>query len=188
MQMSQVLSINRVFLHKLHHPPCYLGNLPTTADNFTRMIVTLGPNLKAKKGLSSIPSKWLPQDFGTIFLTKASARVWYDGASSWLWNFPPLSSAGKVPQVRWVGNLFSRSKDFTMFFTRCYFKLRHRKRRPFISEWDVRSNDFRTLRRLSTVFFHFKISMRCWDFNHVINEVRIPYLLGYKPRPQTPNL
>ena len=26
MQISQVLSINRVFLHKLHHPPCYLGD------------------------------------------------------------------------------------------------------------------------------------------------------------------
>ena len=26
MQMSQVLSINRVFLHKLQHPPCYLGD------------------------------------------------------------------------------------------------------------------------------------------------------------------
>ena len=63
---------------------------------------------------------------------------------------------GKVPQVRWVGNLFSHSKDFTMFFTKCYFKLRHRKRRPFISECDVRPNDFRTLRQLSTVFFSFQ--------------------------------
>ena len=39
-----------------------------------------------------------------------------------------------------------------MFFTKCYFKLRHRKRRPFISESDVRPNDFRILRWLSTVF------------------------------------
>ena len=39
-----------------------------------------------------------------------------------------------------------------MFFTKCYFKLRHRKRRPFISESDVRPNDFRILRWFSTVF------------------------------------
>ena len=29
----------------------FLGNLPTTADNLTGMIVTLGPSLKRKKGL-----------------------------------------------------------------------------------------------------------------------------------------
>ena len=38
MQMSQVSNLNRVFLHKLHH----------TADNFTRMIVTLGPSPKTR--------------------------------------------------------------------------------------------------------------------------------------------
>ena len=32
------------------------------------------------------------------------------------------------------------------------FKLRHRKRRPFISERDFRQNDFQTSRWLSTVF------------------------------------
>ena len=58
------------------------------------------------------------------------------------------------------------------FFTKCYFKLRHRKRRPFISECGVRLNGFQQF------FFYFKISMRCWDFNHVIDEVWIPYLLG----------
>ena len=34
----------------------------------------------------------------------------------------------------------------------CYFKRRNLKRRPFISERDVRQNDFRTLRWLSIVF------------------------------------
>ena len=34
----------------------------------------------------------------------------------------------------------------------CHFKLRHRKRRPFISERDVRQSDLRTTRWLSTVF------------------------------------
>ena len=30
------------------------------------------------------------------------------------------------------------------FFTMCHFKRRHRKRRPFISERDIRQNGFRT--------------------------------------------
>ena len=31
------------------------------------------------------------------------------------------------------GKLFSRTKDFAVFFTMCHFRLRHRKRRSFIS-------------------------------------------------------
>ena len=50
-------------------------------------------------------------------------------------------------------NLFSRTKDFTVSsFTGCHFKLRHRKRQPFLSERYFRQNDFRTPRWLSTIF------------------------------------
>ena len=35
---------------------------------------------------------------------------------------------------------------FTVYFTMGHFKLRHQKRRPLISEHDVRPNDFRTPR------------------------------------------
>ena len=48
--------------------------------------------------------------------------------------------------------LFSRTKDFTLFFSECYFKLRNRKRRPFVSERDVRQDDFRTISWLPAVF------------------------------------
>ena len=33
--------------------------------------------------------------------------------------------------------IYSPAKDVTVFFTKCYFKLRNRKRRPLISERDV---------------------------------------------------
>ena len=36
----------------------FLGNLPTTADNLSRMIVILGPSLKMKKGLHVYLSKF----------------------------------------------------------------------------------------------------------------------------------
>ena len=97
----------------------------------------------------------------------AAAKIWEDGVFPWLWNLLTLSSAGKVSRVRWVWHLFYRTKDFTMFFTMCHFKLRHRKRQSFISERDVRQNDFRTPRWLSIVFFYFKIKIWCWDFNQV---------------------
>ena len=33
--------------------------------------------------------------------------------------------------------IYSPAKDVTVFFTKCYFKRRNRKRRPLISERDV---------------------------------------------------
>ena len=47
----------------------------------------------------------------------------------------------------------------SIFFTMCRFKLRYRKRRPFIYERDFRQNDFRTPRLLSTVFVFQNLDM-----------------------------
>ena len=49
--------------------------MPTTADKFTRVIVTFGPSLKTKRSLLSYPFKELLKDFGTTFLIEASAKV-----------------------------------------------------------------------------------------------------------------
>ena len=54
----------------------------------------------------------------------------------------------------------------------CHFKLRNRKRRPFIFERDVRQNVFQTQRWLQQ-FLYFRIKIWCWDFNLVIIEVWI---------------
>ena len=50
--------------------------LPTTADQFTKVIVTLGPSLKMKRGLLFYPFKELPYDWGTTFIIEAPAKVW----------------------------------------------------------------------------------------------------------------
>ena len=54
-------------------------------------------------------------------------------------------------------------KIYRVFFTMFHFKFRHQKRRPFISERDVRRNDFRTQRWLST-FFVFQNLDLMWGF------------------------
>ena len=145
MQMSKLFNINGIFFHKSRHPSCCSGNLPTR-------IVTLGPSLKTNQCLIGYPVKRLPEDFGTSFLVEASTKVWQDGVFAWLWNLLTLSSAGKVSRVRWVWSYSPVQRIWQYFFTMCHFKLRYRKRRPFIYERDFRQNDFRTPRLLSTVF------------------------------------
>ena len=74
------------------------------------------------------------------------------------------------------------------FFTKCYFKLRHRKRRPFISECDVRPNGFQQFFFLFQNFdamLGFQSRDR-WSLNTVFTWLEADP--GYKPRPQTSNL
>ena len=49
--------------------------MPSTADKFTRAIVTLGPSLKTKRGLLFYPFKNFGKILGTTFLIEASAKV-----------------------------------------------------------------------------------------------------------------
>ena len=76
MQASEVFSINRVFFHKLHHPPCCLSNFPDYGLQFHEDDRNTRSQSQNEEGLSSIPSRDFPWDLGTNFLTEASAKVW----------------------------------------------------------------------------------------------------------------
>ena len=62
---------------------------------------------------------------------RSSAKAWYDGVFPCSSNLPTFSSADKVSRVRWEWNLFSRSKDLTVFLLCAVLSLdTSRKRRP----------------------------------------------------------
>ena len=169
--MSPVLSINRVFLHKLHHPPCCLGNFADWGRQFYEDDRDTWSQSQNEEGPSPLS---LQSDFRRILAQPSSLK--HQQRSDTMVPFRAYEiSFLFLLLVKFHGSGKSEmyspvQRNFTVFFTKCYFKLRHRKRRPFIFESDVRPNDFRTVRWLSTVFVFQNFDMM-WNFNHVINEV-----------------
>ena len=76
MQMSQVYRLDRVFFHKLHHPPCCLGNFVDYGRQVHEGDRDTRSQSQNEEGFLFYPFKGLPQDLGTTFLIEASAKVW----------------------------------------------------------------------------------------------------------------
>ena len=70
-QMSQVLSINRVFLHKLHHPPCCFGNFADWGRQFYGDDRDSGSQSQNEEGPSPLS---LQSDFRRILAQPSSLR------------------------------------------------------------------------------------------------------------------
>ena len=142
MQMFQVYGLDRVFVHKLHHPPCCLGNFADYGrqvhegdrDTRSQSQNEEGPPLLSLQGTSVRFRRNLPHwsiSEGLIrWCLSVIMRFTYSFFCWW-------SFTGQVS---------------VKFILPCHFKLRHQKRRPFISDRDVCQNDFWTLRWLSAVF------------------------------------
>ena len=69
--MSQVLSINRVFLHKLHHPPCCFGNFADWGRQFYGDDRDSGSQSQNEEGPSPLS---LQSDFRRILAQPPSLR------------------------------------------------------------------------------------------------------------------
>ena len=57
MQMSQVYRLDRVFFHKLHHPPCCIGNITDYGRQFHEGDRGTRSQSQYKEGLSFAPSR-----------------------------------------------------------------------------------------------------------------------------------
>ena len=71
MQMSQVLSKNRVFLHKLHHPPCCFGNFADWGRQFYGDDRDSGSRSQNEEGPSPLS---LQSDFRKILAQPSSLK------------------------------------------------------------------------------------------------------------------
>ena len=84
MQISQVYRLDRVFFHKLNHPPCCLGNFADYGRQVHEGDRDTRSQSQNEEGFLFYPFKGLPQDLGTTFLIEASAKVRWDGVFPWL--------------------------------------------------------------------------------------------------------
>ena len=134
MQMFQVYRLDRFFFHKLHYPPCCLGNF---ADYGRRGWSWHSVPVSKRRGaFSSILSgefcKIKAQPASLTHQRRSDKMVSFRDYEIYLLFLLLVKFHGS-------GNceIYSPAKDVTVFFTKCYFKLRNRKRRPLISERDV---------------------------------------------------
>ena len=186
MQMSQVLSINRVFLHKLHRPPCYLGNFADYGRQFHEDDHDTWSQSQNEEGPSRLS---LQSDFCRILAQPSSLKHQQrsdkvvplrDYEISFLFLLlVKFHRSGKSEIYSPVQRIIQ------CFFTKCYFKLRHRKRRHFISECDVRPNGFQQFFLNFDAMLGFQSRDR-WSLNTAFTWLEADP--GYKPRPQTSNL
>ena len=148
-----MLSINRVFLHILHHPPCCLCNFTDWGRQFHEDERDIWSLLVYPFKVTSA-GFWrnLPQwSISKSLMRWCLSVIMKFSYSFFCW----FSFKGQVSR-----KFILPFKGFnSVFFSKCYFKRGHRKRRPFISECDVHQNDFRTLRWLSTVFVYQNFDM-----------------------------
>ena len=75
MQMPQVFRLDRVFFHKLHHPPCCLGNITDYSRQFHEGDRESRSQSRYEEGPSFLPLQGTSSSLGTIFLIEASAKV-----------------------------------------------------------------------------------------------------------------
>ena len=151
--MSQVYRLDRVFFHKLHHPPCCLSNFADYGrqvhegdrDIRSQPQNEEGPSLLSLQGTSLRFRDNLPY----WSISESLIRWCLSGIMKWTYSFFCWQSFTGQVTVK----IFSPTQRILQCFLPCaIFKLRHQRRRPFISERDVCQNDFRTPRWLSAVF------------------------------------
>ena len=134
--MSQVLSINRVFLHKLHHPPCCLGNCADWGRQFYEDDRDTWSQSQNEEGPSPLT---LQSDFRRILAQPSSLKhqqrsdtmvPFRDYEISFLFLLlVKFHGSGKSEMYAPVQSILQ------FFFIKCYFKLRHGNGDPSFRKW-----------------------------------------------------
>ena len=135
--MFQVYRFDRVFFHKLHYPPCCLGNFADYGRQFhegdrdtrSQSQSEEGPFLLSLQGSFERFRRNLPHWRISEGLIRWCLFVIMKFTYSFFcwWSF-----TGQV-----IVKFTLLQRMLQCFFTKCYFKLRSRKRRPLISEREV---------------------------------------------------
>ena len=151
--MSQVLSINRVFLHKLHHPPCCLGNFADWGRQFYEDDRDTWSQSQNEEGPSPLT---LQSDFRRILAQPSSLK--HQQRSDTMVPFRAYEiSFLFLLLVKFHGSGKSEmyapvQRILQFFFLPSAILSLDTETATLYFESDVRPNDFRTLRWLSTVF------------------------------------
>ena len=136
--MFQVYRFDRVFFHKLHYPPCCLGNFADYGRQFHEGDRDTRSQSQSEEG------PFLLSLQGSFERFRRNLPHWRisEGLIRWclsVRDYEIYLLFLLLVKFHGSGNceIYSPAKDVTVFFTKCYFKLRNRKRRPLISERDV---------------------------------------------------